>query len=81
MKNDLDLLSLSQKPNFPSRWSILLDELIPAFVKNRFSPQDSWKNKPFSQDDVVFFSKNALAYDPEVASDGHYHCSLISVAC
>ncbi len=60
MKNELDLHSLAQKPQFPTRWTILLDELIPQFVKNRFSPNESWKNKPFSQDDVVFFSKGLL---------------------
>lgn len=60
MKNELELHSLSRKPHFPSRWTILLDELIPAFVKNRFSPSPSWKNKPFSQEDVAFFSKGLL---------------------
>lgn len=38
----------------------MLDELVPQFVKNRFSPNASWKNKPFSQDDVAFFSKGLL---------------------
>ena len=60
MKNELELQSLSQKPTFPSRWTIVLDELIPAFVKNRFSPKDAWKDKPFSQDDVAFFSKGLV---------------------
>ncbi len=60
MKNEFETHSLSQKPHFPSRWTNLLDELIPAFVKNRFSPQASWKNKPFSQDDVAFFSKGLM---------------------
>jgi hypothetical protein len=60
MKNELDLHSLSQKPNFPSRWTVVLDELIPTFVKNRFSPSPAWKSKPFSQDDVAFFSKGLV---------------------
>lgn len=60
MKNELELHSLSQKPKFPSRWTIVLDELIPSFVKNRFSPNKAWMNKPFSQDDVAFFSKGLL---------------------
>ena len=60
MKNELDLLSLAQKPNFPTRWIVMLDELIPQFVKNRFSPNASWKSKPFSQDDVAFFSKGLV---------------------
>ena len=60
MKNELDLHSLAQKPQFPTRWTILLDELIPKFVKSRFSPNAAWKDKPFSQDDVAFFSKGLL---------------------
>jgi len=60
MKNEFETHSLSQKPHFPSRWNLVLDELIPSFVKERFSPQASWKNKPFSQEDVTFFSKGLL---------------------
>jgi len=60
MKNELELNSLSQKPHFPSRWIMVLDELIPALVKNRFSPKPAWKDKPFSQDDVAFFSKGLV---------------------
>jgi hypothetical protein len=52
--------SLATAPAFPALWTIVLDELIPAFVKQRFSPQESWKNKPFTQDDVVFFSKGLM---------------------
>ena len=52
--------SLALTPRFPELWTETLDELIPTFVKNRFSPQESWKNKPFSQEDVSFFSKGLL---------------------
>ena len=60
MKNELSQYSLTIPPKFPDLWKFVLDEVIPVFVKNRFSPQDSWKNKPFSQSDVVFFSKGLL---------------------
>ena len=52
--------SLSSAPSFPALWTVVLDELVPAFVKQRFSPHESWKNKPFTQDDVVFFSKGLM---------------------
>ena len=52
--------SLAVAPKFPNLWTVVLDELIPSFVKERFSPKDSWKDKPFSQEDVVFFSKGLL---------------------
>ncbi len=52
--------SLSVTPRFPELWTETLDQLIPAFVKSRFSPQESWKSKPFSQEDVAFFSKGLL---------------------
>lgn len=60
MKNEIEIHSLYQKPVFPDRWKTVLDDLVPAFVKNRFSPNPSWKSKPFSQDDVSFFSKGLL---------------------
>ncbi len=52
--------SLAETPHFPERWSRLLDETLPAFVKDRFSPAESWKKKPFSKEDVNFFSKGLL---------------------
>ena len=60
MKNETKRFSLSRPAAFPSLWVKLLDEVIPPFVKERFSPQDSWKKKPFSQTDVTFFSKGLL---------------------
>ncbi|MBS1958514.1 MAG: hypothetical protein JST80_03495 [Bdellovibrionales bacterium] len=53
-------VSLIVPPRFPKLWRLTLDEVIPAFVKERFSPQEKWKNKPFSQEDVAFFSKGLL---------------------
>ncbi len=59
-KYDPKRFSLSRPAQFPSLWVTLLDEVIPQFVKERYSPQESWKKKPFSQTDVVFFSKGLL---------------------
>jgi len=52
--------SLTVPPKFPELWTSVLDELVPVFVKSRFSPQESWKNKPFDKSDVTFFSKGLL---------------------
>ena len=55
-----DAPSLSTPPEFPELWTVVLDELIPQFVKDRFSPQESWKNKPFTKEDVTFFSTGLI---------------------
>jgi hypothetical protein len=55
-----DAPSLTTPPEFPTLWTEVLDELIPQFVKNRFSPQESWKNKPFTKEDVNFFSQGLI---------------------
>jgi hypothetical protein len=60
MKDQFKLASLTVSPRFPGLWTVVLDEVIPAFVKERFSPQESWRKKPFSQEDVAFFSKGLL---------------------
>jgi hypothetical protein len=60
MKIDAKTYSLAVAPVFPNRWSKVLDEAIPAFVKDRFSPSESWKTKPFSKEDVNFFSKGLV---------------------
>lgn len=57
MKEQLRRSSLTISPHFPKLWNVVLDDIIPTFVKKRFSPQQSWKLKPFSQEDVAFFSK------------------------
>ncbi len=38
-------------------WPWLVDEAIPAWVKKNYSPRESWKDKPFSKDDALFFFK------------------------
>jgi hypothetical protein len=60
MKIAAKTFSLAEAPAFPDRWTLLLDQTLPAFVKDRFSPSDSWKKKPFSKEDVNFFSKGLL---------------------
>ncbi len=42
-------------PEFPDDWAKWVDEIIPRFVKDRFSPRESWKGKPFTQEDAYFF--------------------------
>jgi hypothetical protein len=42
---------------FPPAWLWLVDEAIPQWVKKHYSPQESWKDKPFSLDDAKFFFK------------------------
>ncbi len=60
MKIASKTFSLAEPPAFPDRWSQLLDKTLPAFVKDRFSPSETWKKKPFSKEDVNFFSKGLL---------------------
>jgi hypothetical protein len=42
---------------FPAAWPWLADEAIPAWVKSRYSPRESWKGKPFGPPDAAFFSR------------------------
>jgi hypothetical protein len=60
MKTDAKMHSLTESPEFPATWTRVLDEVIPSFVKMRFSPTESWKKKPFEKEDVNFFSKGLL---------------------
>ena len=53
--------SLAQAgPTFPKEWNQVFDTLIPSLVKSRFSPKDSWKDKPFSDLDCRFFTKGIV---------------------
>ncbi len=45
------------EPRFPAATPWLLDELIPTYVKKNYSPRESWKDKPFTKDDLRFFYK------------------------
>ena len=60
MKDDPKNYSLTQSPEFPLSWTKVLDEVLPQFVKSRFSPKESWKDKPFDAEDVNFFSKGLV---------------------
>lgn len=40
---------------FPAAWLWLVDELIPTWVKQNYSPRESWRDKPFNLDDGHFF--------------------------
>lgn len=42
---------------FPAAWSWWVDQSIPQYVKDTYSPKASWKGKPFSQEDARFFLK------------------------
>ena len=58
----MSLLQNSLKNNvlpnlFPPAWLWLVDEAIPKWVKKSYSPQESWKDKPFTNEDAKFFSK------------------------
>lgn len=50
----------SSKSPFPPEWQWMVDEAVPGFVKDRYSPKESWKGKPFAETDVTFFSRGVL---------------------
>jgi hypothetical protein len=43
--------------NLPPAWLWMVDEAIPTWVKQTYSPKESWKTKPFSKEDAGFFFK------------------------
>lgn len=40
---------------FPAAWNKWIEEIIPAYTKETYSPKENWKKKPFSRDDAHFF--------------------------
>lgn len=42
---------------WPKCWLWFVDEFVPNYVKKNYSPKDTWKDKPFSVEDVRFFSR------------------------
>jgi hypothetical protein len=40
---------------FPTSWAWFFDDCLPAWVKDRYSPRESWKGKPFTSEDGRFF--------------------------
>lgn len=49
--------SLANSPAFPAAWRWLMDEAVPQWVKEKYSPKDSWKKNPFGKADATFFFK------------------------
>lgn len=45
---------------FPTYWHRFMDEFVPAWVKRQYSPRPSWKDKPFTRDDSIFFGKGVV---------------------
>ncbi|MBC7386478.1 MAG: hypothetical protein H7301_10015 [Cryobacterium sp.] len=43
--------------DFPASWTWFFDECLPAWVKDHYSPKESWKGKPFTSEDGKFFLK------------------------
>lgn len=41
--------------SFPPAWTWLMDDWLPTWVKSKYSPRESWKDKPFAREDVKFF--------------------------
>jgi hypothetical protein len=46
--------------SFPAPWLWWVDEAVPHYVKQRYSPEQRWKNKPFGPLDVQFFSRGII---------------------
>jgi hypothetical protein len=42
---------------FPKSWNWFMDQTMPQWVKDHYSPRESWKGKPFSREDAHFFFK------------------------
>ncbi|MBY0471415.1 small ribosomal subunit Rsm22 family protein [bacterium] len=40
---------------FSPFWPVFVDEIIPTWVKRTYSQKESWKSKPFTQQDAHFF--------------------------
>ncbi len=42
---------------FPKTWKWFMDQRLTQWVKDQYSPKESWKGKPFNEDDAHFFFK------------------------
>ena len=51
------MIEVEEQVQFPAAWTWFVDELLPNLAKNRYSPRESWKGKPFTKEDAAFFSK------------------------
>jgi hypothetical protein len=45
----------SPQVRFPAAWGWFFDEAVTAWVKNNYSPRESWKGKAFTKEDSRFF--------------------------
>jgi len=64
-----NLVQLDRDPKFPRSWTDLIDSVVPAVVKSRYSPRETWKNKPFTKDDVRFFGKGLVQLQETLTDD------------
>ncbi len=54
------LMKVTPTVKFPSNWLRFHEEFLPAWVKSSFSPRETWKNKPFTREDSIFFGKGIV---------------------
>jgi hypothetical protein len=45
----------SPQVRVPGAWGWFFDEAVTTWVKDKYSPRESWKGKPFTKDDSRFF--------------------------
>jgi len=43
--------------SFPKSWNWFMEQTLTQWVKDHYSPRESWKGKPFSREDAHFFFK------------------------
>lgn len=43
--------------SFPPVWKTFVDEIVPQYVKQAYSPREKWKNRPFTKEDAHFYFK------------------------
>jgi hypothetical protein len=56
LRSQIPVLSRESGP-LPESWGWFVDTAIPALVKERYSPRESWRKKPFTAEDASFFLK------------------------
>lgn len=54
---------------WPAPWNWLVDQAAPALVKERYSPKESWKKKPFAKEDAFFFAKGVTELSELLTED------------
>ncbi|MCM0605569.1 MAG: hypothetical protein KA715_05715 [Xanthomonadaceae bacterium] len=56
---------------FPTLWGQFFDETVPTYVKQRYSPNPKWRDKPFSLEDLNFYAKGVKELSHLLRSDRH----------